>query len=204
MENTTIIEIVNLWKKLEVLRGKMSFSCGGDSMGDYDFHYETKNGIISNDELTYYFDSEVYINVEFYEDSFGNYIGESGFVYIELLNDDFVYTKESTEEHNEILDNVFKISFSDEQADFFKKYVRDIIGGFSENPLLNYKTNFIMTDEIENIEKEIIDLVYEETIKYEPEIYDGRLDDWFSYEANSLSESNELNVLINNSVIVYK
>lgn len=72
----TIPEI-KLWKELGITSCTMEFSCGGDSMNDYNFtFYKTNNKKGKNQpaviqiecqELTDYFDNQVFREVEFYE-----------------------------------------------------------------------------------------------------------------------------------------
>ena len=86
-------EAIALWKELGITSATMEFSCGGDSMNDYHFTFynvNSENKEVESSELDSFFDDEVFRNVEFYVNSDGHYIGESGTVEIELDEDDEV------------------------------------------------------------------------------------------------------------------
>ncbi len=93
--NESVIEAVSEWKKLGIENANMEFSCGGDSMSDYSFTFYTKNTTpggtenisVESEELVLFFDRQIFDDVEFYVNSDGHYIGESGNVVI-TLNDE--------------------------------------------------------------------------------------------------------------------
>lgn len=119
-----IDEAVQLWKEKNIQRCVMEFSCGGDSMGDTEFTFYTNEGEIYDSNLEYYFDHEVYNNVQFYEVSDGEYIGEHGTVTITLDNEDetlFIYDKESVSEVYELVTERTHITISPEEEALFKK-----------------------------------------------------------------------------------
>ena len=96
-ELTDLQQMVALWKEKGITECSMEFDCGGDQMNDYTFTFYTKEGQVECEELDSYFDGEVYNNVEFYVNSDGHYMGENGYVYIRLDDDEesFTYTKDA-------------------------------------------------------------------------------------------------------------
>jgi hypothetical protein len=201
-------EVIKLWKKLGVTSGEFEFYCGGDSMGDTYFTYNTENGKLddqSSDELTSYFEDEVYRNINFYEASDGHYMGECGTVFIELEDDEFSYTKSAQAEWSETLSDVILIPLTDEQAEFVKKNISNINGGSDENPQVNYSRDFIMTDKDEEIEKSITELVNDKTQSFEPD-WTGEPQDWYVYrteDVDVINEENQLVINIDNYEYVY-
>ena len=80
---------ITLWKENKIHECIMEFSCGGDSMNDYDFKFYDKKGKeIVCVELKDFFEDEVFRRVEFYVNSDGHYIGEFGQVVITLNDED--------------------------------------------------------------------------------------------------------------------
>ena len=165
-------EIIKIWEEHKIIQARFEFYCGGDSMGDTMFHFDTDTDeklpseVVS--QLEAYFDDEVYRNVEFYEASDGHYMGESGNVYIELNQeeDGFYYMKSSESEWNESVDNDIIIKLSDEETKFIKDNVSNINGGYDDRTNFNYSRDFIMTDEQEDMFealKKKIDNLYEKT-----------------------------------------
>lgn len=146
--------ILELWKKSNVDYGEMTFSCGGDSMGETGFNFYDKNGnvlqSIEIDELAYFFDSEVYNHVEFYDASDGNYLGEFGTVQIELNGDDFSYTKLSTSEYSESFGEHFIFHLTDGEFDLLNEKISNFNGDtYSVN--MNYKVDCVITDDDQTI-----------------------------------------------------
>lgn len=152
-------EIIDLWKKLNVTEIEFIFSCGGDSMGDTEIVINTDEGVIENDKLKSYFDYEVYNNVDFYVNSNGHYQGESGTVYITLENNDFVYNKTSVSEYYEVFSYEEEVKLTKEETDFLDKYVSEISGSEYGGETFFYKKDFILTDELEKIQKNIINKI---------------------------------------------
>jgi len=212
-----------LWKQLGITSCTMDFSCGGDSMNDYSFTFYTKNKSkkkgapavteIECPELETYFDNQIWKEVEFYEASDGHYIGESGSVEILLDESDeeepvFTYSKSSQAEWNERAINVIGITLTKKEVDFINNYVLNINGGESASAVVNYKKDFIMTDELETIKSGIETKIDDEARDYTPDVT-GELDDWYSFTTNGerLEEltikGNELQLEISNSYTYY-
>ena len=176
--------IIKLWKENDVEYIDFEFNCGGDSMGDTTLNiYDTKGGLVNNDELENYFDNEVYQNVTFYEASDGHYIGESGNVHISLNDEetDFEYSKESESEWCEHTHFTETINLTDEEVDFIDKYVSDFNGNMAEGDYnINYKVDFIKTDELVEVEEKLMNNIQNYFQNYEPNL--DNMSDWHTME----------------------
>ena len=148
------------WKEHNVDRVEFIFSCGGDSMNDTSIEiYDKEENIIEVEEIADYFDEAVYNNVDFYEASDGHYMGEDGKVIITLTDDEdgFDYCKDSQEEWCENKLFTEKFELTDEEVEFIDKYVDDINGNMSEGDYnVNYKVDFVQTDELIELEQELV------------------------------------------------
>jgi hypothetical protein len=202
-------QAIALWNNNGIVRAEMEFYCGGDEMGDYSFvYFNADDEEVECKELDDFFDKAVFDRVDFYVNSDGHYMGESGTVHIELDTDeeeiDFTYSKSAQSEWNETITNTLTIHLTDEQIAYLKEYVRSFNGGSDENVNFNYSKDFIMTDEHERIEKEIATILEETTNDYEPKT-DNELNEWYNYqnEEPMFNEHNELLVEINNETYVY-
>ena len=185
MEKLELTErIIKLWKENDVEYIDFEFQCGGDSMNDTTLNiYDTKGDLVKNDELENYFDNEVYHNVNFYEASDGHYIGESGNVHISLNDEetDFEYSKESESEWCEHTTFTETINLTDEEVDFIDKYVSDINGNMSEGDYnINYKVDFIKTDELVEVEEKLMNNIQNYFENYEPDL--DNLSEWHTME----------------------
>jgi hypothetical protein len=199
-------EAIKLWKDNGIARCEMNFYCGGDSMGDTDFTlYNSKEEAVQCEELISYFDNEVYDHINFYECSDGHYLGESGYVYIEFEDDDFTYSKSAQAEWSESIHNELEIELTQEQADFLKKNVSNVNGGYDEFTNFNYSRNFIMTNKDEEVQKTIGELVDSKTSEFCPDT-DNEIQDWFTYETEEtdfVTNDNKLLITIRNEVYTY-
>jgi hypothetical protein len=202
-------QAIALWNNNGIVRAEMEFYCGGDEMGDYSFvYFNADDEEVECKELDDFFDKAVFDRVDFYVNSDGHYMGESGTVHIELDTDeeeiDFTYSKSAQSEWNETITNTLTIHLTDEQIAYLKEYVRSFNGGSDENVNFNYSKDSIMTDEHERIEKEIATILEETTNDYEPKT-DNELNEWYNYqnEEPMFNEHNELLVEINNETYVY-
>jgi len=220
-------EAVKLWKELGITHANMEFSCGGDSMNDYHFTFYKKNDSkkknapseieIENDELNRFFDEEVFREVEFYVNSDGHYIGEHGNVYIELDDSDedeeehtFTYSKSAKSEWSERITEKMEIKLSKKLSKFVSEYV-DNINGEDGNCTINFKKDFILTDEQEKLMEELEEIVLQETADYEPSYDEGEKEDWYTFTTNDGDDieeltikDNKLLVSVSNSFIIYK
>lgn len=202
----TINEIIKIWNDNKVTYCEMEFSCGGDSMNDWSFTFYTDDDTIVNDDLYCYFDDEVFKRVDFYINSDGHYLGEHGIVHIEMNNegDEFEYSKNAQSEWSETISSEILIKLTDEQAEFIRLNVADFNGGFDEGVNVNYKRDFIMTDKLEKLEKELLDLIENTTTHFTPNTED-ELQEYFRFETEDdlVNENNELVITIHNEVYIY-
>ena len=201
-------ETIALWKEQGIERVEMQFYCGGDEMGDYSFTYfNTDEEVVECKELDTFFDEEVFNRIEFYVNSDGHYMGESGNVHITLddAEIDFDYVKSSESEWNESLSNTLSVTLNDEQINYVKEFISSINGGSDEFTQFNYSKDFIMTDEHERIEKEIGTIIDDVTSDYEPDT-ENEVGEWFNYENQvpMFDTDNTLLIDINNETTIYR
>ena len=203
MEN--IERIIQLWKELEITHIDFEFTCGGDSMNDTTLNIHKGDEIIENDVIATYFDHEVYNAVEFYVNSDGHYMGESGNVLIELNDegDEFNYMKSAQSEWCERITSDVEVELTDEEIEFVREFVRDINGGESEDVNFNYKKDFIINQK----RKELIDSIGEKVSSvcdnFTPELEgEGELNEWYSYTTNEDDITDSEVVIKGNKIIV--
>ena len=203
-------QAIALWNNKGIVRAEMEFYCGGDEMGDYSFtYYNTDDELVECDELYPFFDDDVFKRVEFYVNSDGHYMGESGNVHITLDEDNaeinFYYDKSSESEWNESLTNTLSVTLNEEQINYVKEFVSSFNGGSDEFTQFNYSKDFIMTDEHERIEKEIATIIDDVTSDYEPDT-ENEVGEWFNYqnEEPMFDDDNTLLVEMNNESTIYR
>lgn len=186
-EEEEVREIIKKWKKEKIAYAEFNFSCGGDSMDDTSISfYKNKKDFTTIEEesgLTEYFDSKVYDEIEFYEASDGHYLGESGKVIIELNDEenDFTYSKISQSEWSEWYSGEKLCEVTNEQADFLTEY----IGGMSHNSWdaknTDYKKDFILTEEIEEMINELHENFQDCANDWRPINANGEVGDTINY-----------------------
>ena len=221
--NETITEAVSEWKKLGIDNANMEFSCGGDSMSDYSFTFYTKNksvvtGRLENIEveseaLISFFDLQIFDDVEFYVNSDGHYIGESGNVVITLNDDEdgFEYDKQSQSEWSESYEETIHIKLSKEEIEFVKNKILNINGGQDGDATFNYKIDCVITDEEEELIEVLGKRLENECETYEFQDVEGEEEDWFTWSTNQevddviqFTEEDELVVMVRRNFIQYK
>ena len=203
-------EIVNLWKELNIDHVNFNFSCGGDSMNDTDIEIFDKEGeLVENQELVNYFDRVVYNRVDFYVNSDGHYIGESGTVEITLNEDedDFYYSKNAQSEWSEHFTGQTIVTLTDEETAFVSEFVDNINGG-GDGFAINYKKDFIVTDSQEKLVAELEEKINKVAYDFEPENAQGEASDWITYTTNEDNEEltlegNELTLSVSREYYVY-
>jgi hypothetical protein len=162
-------EAVEIWKREGIDYAKFDFSCGGDSMNDTEFRFYKGNEEIKETwGLEAYFDDAIYDYVEFYEVSDGHYLGENGTVTITFnkYDDEFDYEKSSTEEWLETCSEVLKVEITKKQACFLEEYVSDMSGSEWNGEAINYKKDFILKEEHEDMIQELHGLFYAQTFEW--------------------------------------
>jgi hypothetical protein len=210
----TITKAVSEWKRLGIDNANMNFSCGGDSMGDYSFEFYTSEKVeVKSGELFSFFETEIYEAVEFYENSDGQYIGESGNVVITLNDeeDGFVYDKQSQSEWSESYEETIHIKLSKEEIEFVKNKILNINGGQDGGATFNYKVDCIITDEDEEIIEVLGNRLETDCEEYEFQDVEGEEEDWFTWSTNQevddviqFTEEDEMLVMVRRNFIQYK
>lgn len=198
------------WKEHNVDHVDFIFSCGGDSMEDTSIEIYDKEGkLIEVPEISDYFDEAVYHNVNFYEASDGVYMGESGTVLITLDEDDedeFYYSKDSQEEWSEHTPFTEKIDLTDEEVDFIDKYVANFNGNMGEGDYnMNYKADFVQTDELVALEEALMKKLQDFFENYEPKL--ENLSDWHTMEVDDTTldkENKTIDIEMSFNHYVYK
>jgi hypothetical protein len=221
-------EALQRFKDLNLEQAVLTFDCGGDSMGNTEWELQKEDGeVVEDDDLTDFFDNEVYNKVDFYVNSDGYYNGEAGTVTVTIETDGddddeesddeefFSYSKRSMSEYTEQCVNTIEVKLTPAMAAFISEYVSNINGGDS-GFTINYKKDFLLTDEQETLVDEIEALLQEDCEQYEPEMddEDGSLEDWFNYTTNTedddelteltIKDENILLVRINNTYTISK
>lgn len=199
-----------LWRELGISHANFEFSCGGDSMNDTTLTLIGEDGEeINNAEIEAYIDNEVYNNVEFYVNSDGHYQGESGTVEITLdeSGEEFEYSKSSQSEWEEPYSSEIKIGLDDKDIEFIKAKVLNI-NGSSDEFVVNYKEDCILTDEEEELAEALESKMQDVLSHFQPEP-DNVVQGWYTFTTNVEGkditfEGNEINVTITNNVYEYR
>ena len=221
--NENVIEAVSEWKKLGIDNANMEFSCGGDSMSDYSFTFYTKNKSavtgrpenieVESQELISFFDTQIFDDVEFYVNSDGHYIGESGNVVITLNDDEdgFEYDKQSQSEWSESYEETIHIRLSNSEVEFIKNKILNINGGQDGDATFNYKIDCVITDEEEELIETLGKRLENECETYEFQDVEGEEEDWFTWSTNQevddviqFTEEDEMLVMVRRNFIQYK
>lgn len=221
--NENVIEAVSEWKKLGIDNANMEFSCGGDSMSDYSFTFYTKNKSavtgrpenieVESEALISFFDLQIFDDVEFYVNSDGHYIGESGNVVITLNDDEdgFEYDKQSQSEWSESYEETIHIRLSNSEVEFIKNKILNINGGQDGDATFNYKIDCVITDEEEELIEVLGKRLENECETYEFEDAEGEEEDWFTWSTNQevddviqFTEEDEMLVMVRRNFIQYK
>jgi hypothetical protein len=217
-ENEILSELetaIQIWKEKNIVKGNMEFSCGGDSMNEYNFTFEDKDGNeVDSPELTDYFDNEVFNRVQFYEASDGYYLGESGDVVITLEDDEesFEYYKSAQSEFSESFTEQCEITLTEQELKFIKEKVSSIVGTGDDDTIFNYKSDFILTDEEEDLIEELSKKINDECGDYDFQEAEGDCNDNYTFSSNRsedeeqllFSEDNKLIMNVSRDFYVYR
>jgi hypothetical protein len=195
-------QIIKDWKKAGIIRAEFRFTCGGDSMGDTELVFFNGSDTQVEDEFgfTSYFEDEVYKHVSFYEASDGHYMGESGVVHIELNDedDDFEYIKSAQSEWSNTYSDEMLCEITTKEAEFLTEYVAGMSNSDWNGGRIDYKKDFILTDEIEKMVDELHQKFAECSNEFEPET-DGEISS-DSIQYNTMQEDgNEPNIVFINT-----
>jgi hypothetical protein len=198
-------EAIALWKELGITTADMEFSCGGDSMNDYHFSfYNSENKEVQSGELESFFDDDVFKRVEFYVNSDGHYIGESGNVSIELSEDeenpDFVYYKNAQAEWSESFTDEVAVELTEKEVEFVRSKVLNLVGG-QDGDAINYKGDCILNNEEEQISDTISQKISDVVMNHEFENAEGEEEEWFQYNTDEV-DSDVLPKIVGNTLFV--
>jgi hypothetical protein len=191
---------IKLWKENNIERCVMEFSCGGDSMNETDFTLYDKSGEeVICDELTDYFEDNVYKEVDFYEVSDGHYMGEFGQVEITLEEDEededggiFVYDKQAKGEWEESFTSELYFEVSEKEKEVLNK-----LSNFNNSPWdrdmnINYKDDCIITEEEEVTLNTLLERVRDEAEETEIDGKGEEQDEGRSFESDIEFEDGKL------------
>lgn len=199
-------EAIALWKELGITTADMEFSCGGDSMNDYHFSfYNSENKEVQSGELESFFDNDVFNRVEFYVNSDGHYIGESGNVSIELSEDeenpDFVYYKNAQAEWSESFTDEVAVELTEKEVEFVRSKVLNLVGS-QDGDAINYKGDCILNNEEEQISDTISQKISDVVMNHEFENAGGEEEEeWFQYNTDEVN-SDVLPKIVGNTLFV--
>ncbi len=198
-------EAIALWKELGITTADMEFSCGGDSMNDYHFtFYNSENQEVQSGELESFFDDDVFKRVEFYVNSDGHYIGESGNVSIELSEDeenpDFVYYKNAQAEWSESFTDEVGVELTEKEVEFVRSKVLNLVGS-QDGDAINYKGDCILNNEEEQISDTISQKISDVVMNHEFENAEGEVEEWFQYNTDEV-DSDVLPKIVGNTLFV--
>ena len=207
-------KIIQIWNELQITHIDFEFTCGGDSMNDTTLNIHKGDEVIENETISTYFDHIIYDRVEFYVNSDGHYMGESGNVLIQM-NDEgngFDFSKSAQSEWCERITSDVEVELTDEEIEFVREFVRDINGGDNDTNI-NYKKDFIINEK----RKELIDSIGEKVSdacgNFTPDIEgEGEINDWYSFTTNEdditdsevIIKDNKLIVSVSNEYYTYQ
>jgi hypothetical protein len=208
-------KIISLWHEHKVSHIDYEFSCGGDSMNETTLNIiDVDENSVECKEIEDYFDDKVYNNVEFYVNSDGHYMGESGNVIITLVTEGedepyFSYSKSSSEEWCEREQFDEMIELSDEEIEYISLYVNNINTSWGDDVNFNYGSDFIKTDRHEELEVTIAEKLENFYNEYEPEVVGELNESDMSFNTNEDEnvikiEGNKIQVTLYFESYVYK
>jgi hypothetical protein len=161
MTKLTKLQAIQIWKENAIINAIITYDCGGDSMGDMATVFYTENGEITFDgsnDLADYLENLSFEKVEYYVNSDGHYMGESGTVEIILDEDmdepDFDFLKSAEYEYSEDEHYVIWVELTDIEKNTLKKYVQSIMA--EED---NYQFDYLGDSIISNDELEILNKI---------------------------------------------
>ena len=139
-------------------------------------------------QIENYFEDEVYRRVNFYEASDGHYLGESGVVTITLDEDEqeFSYSKSAQAEWSERKSGEILVPITDEEFAFLDTYVSGMSSSSWDGNNVDYKIDFILTDELEQMVKDLDEKFHNAMVEFEPETIGEIADD--SHRYNTLQD----------------
>lgn len=200
-------EILEIWNSLNIEKVVFTFDCGGDSMNETSIEiFNTDGDIVENEDLSTYFDNEVYDECEFYVNSDGHYLGEHGEVIITLNGDYdgtddnpsiFTYDKQSSEEFSESETVELKVKLSTSEIEYIESNVSSIEGGEWGEPEFNFKRDFVYDTKHSIIEENISSTIknFIEMSENIPTVENGMYDDSYRYESKAEFDEDSLLII---------
>lgn len=206
-------EIVPLWKENNVDHAVFTFDCGGDNMGDTEwvFYDKANQPLTVSNDLEQALDNDIYHHVKFYVDSNGHYIGENGTVHVSFDDDEITYVKCYQSEFSETCVTDLLLPLSAEQINFINQHIFNMNGSDTDDIAINYKHDFLMTNEDEVIVRELITAIENACKEHHPDNEDegGELEEFFTFTTNNEGEDikitdNQLVIHMSNNFRVYR
>lgn len=195
--------IIAKWKSLNIKEAIMEFDCGGDSMNDTSWVLKNdKDEEVGDTDLVSYLDTEVYKEVQFYENSDDHYIGEFGEVIVTLEDEQFFYNKQSKSEWNETHTDNFEFPLTPAEKSFIDTKVLNLNGGDNGSSTINYKGDFILTDEEEAIAETLADRIDDFARDCEFKDAVGEANDWYNWTTDIEQEDDEVPTLSEKGLMV--
>ena len=110
-------KIIELWHRLNIKSASATYNCGGDSFGDAEWSlFDTSGKEVDSKELVDFLYQEMFVQLDFAENSDGYYIGEYGDIYVEMDPDEdieiestFIWSKSANYEYSESKTFLIKI-----------------------------------------------------------------------------------------------
>jgi hypothetical protein len=207
-------QAIKIWKENNITSGNFEFSCGGDSMNDWNITFTDKAGNeVENEDLKGFIEDDVFKNVEFYVNSDGYYIGEAGNVSIELNEDDndFNYSKSAQSEWNEIEHIIAYVDLTDEEVALLKAKVFNINGSYNTITTINYKNDCILSTKEHETLTALIEKIDEVAANTKPDT-DNFDEEWYIFTTNDENselteltiEDNKLKIDVEVTIIEYR
>ena len=212
-ELTEVEVAVQQWKDNKVVKCEMEFSCGGDSMNDYEYHFYDSEGkeVEVPAELKDYIEDQSFKRVEFYVNSDGEYLGEFGTVYIELEDneEDFSFSKEASSEWSERFTEDVFVELDEAEEKFIKEKVSNINGNGYRDYNVNYKIDCIVTEDEKDMLEELYDKIESICDNHEfADQYRGEPDEDFSFQTDDGEgieiKNGELKISLSRNFLVIK
>jgi hypothetical protein len=190
---------IEYWKNAKIDYAIFIFSCGGDSMGDTELTFYDANSNPIEVDLSFQslIEDMIYSKVEFYVNSDGHYLGESGKVTIKLEDDEFDFTKESTSEYCEWSKMVIDYPLEDDELELLNKYIKSFSSsneGYSSD--IDWKETLELTSDIKLLCKSFIDddiENYVSDILINDTDFDGEFDSFY-YRTNKNENENGIEI----------
>ena len=150
--------------------------------------------IIMSTENKETLDNDIYNNVEFYVNSDGHYLGESGTVLIEFNEEEnnFTYSKSATEEWSESFTDIIELEITPELHKFCKEYIFEISG--ESNYLdIEYEKDFYINSEKSKMLEDIQEIINETMYNHEPEdTSEGELEEYIAMSGFETIDNNKI------------